>query len=87
MGALYGAFLAMMIAAGVPQTMAVLTLAYSANLFGSLTHYASGPAAVFHSSGYLGLKETLVVGGLMGMRSFLVWGVVGMAWWKFLGWW
>ena len=27
------------------------------------------------------------LGALMGLRSLLVWGVVGMAWWKVLGWW
>jgi hypothetical protein len=43
-GAMYGAFLAMMMAAGVPTTLAAMTLGYSANLFGALTHYASGPA-------------------------------------------
>lgn len=57
------------------------------NLFGALTHYASGPAAVFHGSGYMALGEVLGVGALMGLRNVLVWGVAGMAWWKFLGWW
>ncbi|KAJ9525924.1 hypothetical protein QJQ45_009417 [Haematococcus lacustris] len=86
-GALYGAFLAMMIAAGTPATLAALTLGYSSNLFGSLTHYASGPAAVFHGSGYTELREVLGLGALMGLRSCLVWGGLGMAWWKLLGWW
>ncbi len=86
-GALYGAFLAMMLAAGVPSTLGALTLGYSANLFGSLTHYASGPAAVFHGSGYTRLSEVMKAGFLMALRSWAVWGVVGMAWWRVLGWW
>jgi hypothetical protein len=29
----------------------------------------------------------LGLGAILGVRSILTWGVVGMAWWKFLGWW
>lgn len=86
-GALYGAFLAMAMAAGAPATLSALTFGYSANLFGSLTHYASGPAAVYHGSGYTRLGEVMKAGVLMALRSWAVWGVIGMAWWKFLGWW
>jgi hypothetical protein len=46
-GALYSAFLAMHLAAGVPALMSALALAYNANLFGSLTHYSSGQSAVY----------------------------------------
>lgn len=47
-GALYSAFLAMHLAAGVPGVMAALALAYNTNLFGALTHYSSGQAAVYY---------------------------------------
>jgi DASS family divalent anion:Na+ symporter len=56
-GALYAAFLAMMLAAGVPSMLAALTLGYNANLFGTITHYASGPAAVYYASGYQKMGE------------------------------
>lgn len=46
-GALYSAFLAMHLAAGVPALMSALALAYNANLFGALTHYSSGQSAVY----------------------------------------
>lgn len=46
-GALYSAFLAMQLAAGVPGVLAALALAYNTNLFGALTHYSSGQAAVY----------------------------------------
>ena len=46
-GALYSAFLAMHLAAGVPSVLATLALAYNTNLFGALTHYSSGQAAVY----------------------------------------
>jgi len=47
-GALFSAFLAMNLAAGVPGTLAALALAYNTNLFGALTHYSSGQAAVYY---------------------------------------
>jgi DASS family divalent anion:Na+ symporter len=46
-GALFSAFLAMHVAARVPTALAALTLAYNTNLFGALTHYSSGQAAVY----------------------------------------
>lgn len=63
-----------------------MTLGYSSNLFGSISHYASGPAAVYYGSGYMTLAEVFSSGALMTLRAVLVWGVVGMGWWKFLGW-
>ncbi|KAK6156776.1 hypothetical protein DH2020_011024 [Rehmannia glutinosa] len=46
-GALFSAFLAMNLASGVPGVLAALGLAYNTNLFGALTHYSSGQAAVY----------------------------------------
>lgn len=56
-GALYTAFLAMMMAAGVPPMLAAVSLGYNGNLFGSITHYASGQAAIYYGSGYMSLPE------------------------------
>jgi len=44
-GALYSAFLAMQLAAGLPGLVATLALCINTNLFGSITHYSSGQAA------------------------------------------
>lgn len=46
--ALYSAFLAMCLAAKVPGLFAALALGYNTNLFGGLTHYSSGQAAVYY---------------------------------------
>jgi len=51
-GALYSAFLAMHLAAGVPALMAALALTYNANLFGALTHYSSGQSAVYYGGNF-----------------------------------
>ncbi|KAK9815699.1 hypothetical protein WJX72_008247 [[Myrmecia] bisecta] len=84
-GALYAAFLAMMMASGVPGTLGALSLAYVSNLFGSITHYGSGQAAVYYGAGYLDLKQVFSMGALMAVVNILIWGVVGGAWWKVIG--
>ena len=61
-GALYSAFLAMHLAAGVPGTLAALALAFNTNLFGAITHYSSGQAAVYYGGMHLlsQIKHTIV---------------------------
>ncbi|KAF3968434.1 hypothetical protein CMV_007672 [Castanea mollissima] len=84
-GALYSAFLAMQLAAGVPGVLAALALAYNTNLFGALTHYSSGQAAVYFGAGYVDLPDVFKVGFIMAVINTIIWGVVGAFWWKFLG--
>lgn len=74
------------VCAGVPPQLAALSLAYNVNLFGSLTHYASGQAAVYFGSGFLKTKDVFVQGAACAVLSWVLWGGVGMLWWKFLGW-
>ncbi|KAG6711042.1 hypothetical protein I3842_05G034300 [Carya illinoinensis] len=84
-GALYSAFLAMHLAAGVPGVLAALTLAYNTNLFGALTHYSSGQAAVYYGAGYVDLPDIFKMGFIIALVNAIIWGVVGALWWKFLG--
>ncbi|KAI6678450.1 hypothetical protein NL676_039246 [Syzygium grande] len=84
-GALYSAFLAMHLAAGVPGVLAALALAYNTSLFGALTHYSSGQAAVYYGAGYIDLPDVFKMGFVMALVNALIWGVVGTFWWKFLG--
>ncbi|AED97866.1 2-oxoglutarate/malate translocator [Arabidopsis thaliana] len=84
-GALFSAFLAMHIAAGVPGILAALALAYNTNLFGALTHYSSGQAAVYYGAGYVDLPDVFKIGFVMATINAIIWGVVGTFWWKFLG--
>ncbi|RAL39604.1 hypothetical protein DM860_003137 [Cuscuta australis] len=84
-GALYSTFLAMNLAAGVPRVLAALGLAYNTNLFGALTHYSSGQAAVYFGAGYVDLPDVFKVGFIMAIINAIIWGVVGIFWWKFLG--
>ncbi|GKU97954.1 hypothetical protein SLEP1_g11023 [Rubroshorea leprosula] len=84
-GALFSAFLAMHLAAGVPAVLAALALAYNTNLFGALTHYSSGQAAVYYGAGYVNLPDVFRIGFIMALINATIWGVVGTVWWKFLG--
>lgn len=84
-GALFSAFLAMHIAAGVPGVLAALALAYNTNLFGALTHYSSGQAAVYFGAGYNDLSDIFKFGAICGVWNVFVWSVVASFWWKVIG--
>ncbi|GMH16395.1 hypothetical protein Nepgr_018236 [Nepenthes gracilis] len=60
-GALYSAFVAMSIASGVPGVLSALSFAYNTNLFGALTHYSSGQAAVYYGAGYVDLPDFISI--------------------------
>lgn len=84
-GALYSAFLAMSLAAKVPPVLAALALAYNTNLFGAITHYSSGQAAVYFGAGYIELPEVFKMGALVAAVNLFIFLVLGAAWFKFLG--
>ncbi|KAJ1290048.1 hypothetical protein BS78_02G212200 [Paspalum vaginatum] len=84
-GALYSAFLAMHVAAGVPGVLSALALGFNTDLFGALTHYSSGQAAVYFGAGYLELPDVFRLGFITALFNAFIWGVVGTIWWKFLG--
>lgn len=58
-GALYSAFLAMHMAAGVPSVLAALALGFNTDLFGGITHYSSGQAAVYFGGNFISLIKLL----------------------------
>jgi len=72
---------------GVPPVLAAMSLAYSVNLFGSLTHYASGQAAAYYGSGFMRIEEVFFIGAINGYFSLLLYAALGMPVWKMMGWW
>jgi DASS family divalent anion:Na+ symporter len=52
---------------------------------GGLTHYASGQAAVYYGSGEISLNKLWKQGVYMSAVNFLIYGTIGMGWWKFIG--
>ena len=85
--AMYAIFLGAAIAAGAPPLMAALVLGFIGNLFGAITHYASGPAGVTYGSGYVKTSEWFRVGFIMSVVLITIWVVAGGAWMKLLGMW
>jgi DASS family divalent anion:Na+ symporter len=85
--AMFIPFLVVMLAAGAPPVLAVLVLAYASNLQASLTHYGTTPAPIYFGSRYVTLREWWSVGFAISLLTLTIWGTLGLAWWKVLGWW
>ena len=83
--AMYGVFLGAAIAAGTPPMFAALALGFIGNLFGAITHYASGPSGVVYGSGYVKVSEWFKIAFIMSVAIIIIWTVVGNAWMWLLG--
>ncbi|MCB1136846.1 MAG: DASS family sodium-coupled anion symporter [Chlamydiia bacterium] len=86
-GAMYVAFLGLSISVGAPPMLAALIFAAISNLFACLTHYGSSPAPLLYGAGYVSLRHWWTVGFAMSLQHLFVWGVIGVVWWKVLGYW
>eukprot|EP00210_Caulerpa_lentillifera_P000191 g186.t1 len=86
-GALFVPFLTLMISAKVPPLLAAMSLCFNSNLFGSITQFASSQAAVYYGCGLMSLPEMFSVGAIVGALNLVIWGSVGILWWKVIGWW
>lgn len=85
--AMYVPFLTVIIAAGAPPYLAVLTLAYFSNLSASLTHYGTTPGPIYFGTGYVTQQKWWQLGFIASLPNILIWTIVGSTWWKILGWW
>lgn len=85
--AMYLPFLIVIIAAGAPSTLAVAMMAYFSNLSAGLTHYGTTPGPIFFGAGYVSQQTWWRLGLICSVPNILVWTVVGLVWWKVLGWW
>jgi len=85
--AMYTAFLVVILAAGAPPWVAVLTLAYGSNLMASVTHYGTTPGPIYFGAGYVSQWTWWRLGFIASVVNLLVLVTVGSAWWKVLGWW
>jgi DASS family divalent anion:Na+ symporter len=85
--AMYTPFLLVILAAGAPASLAVLSLAYLSNLDASLTHYGTTPAPIYFGANYVKQRTWWWLGLLVSILNILIWIFVGAAWWKVLRWW
>jgi DASS family divalent anion:Na+ symporter len=85
--AMYTPFLLVVLGAGAPAALAVALLAYFSNLSAGLTHYGTTPGPIYFGAGYVSQQKWWQLGLIAAVPNILIWAVVGMAWWKILGWW
>lgn len=85
--AMFVPFLIVILAAGTPVHLAVLSLAYFSNLGASLTHYGTTPAPIYFGAGYTTQRSWWTLGLITSVVTILIWSVVGFAWWKVLRLW
>jgi DASS family divalent anion:Na+ symporter len=85
--AFYAAFLVVIIAAGAPPYLAVLSMSYVSSLGASLTHYGTTTSPIYYGAGYVSQGAWWRIGFLVATINTLVWLAVGAVWWKLLGWW
>ena len=85
--AMYAAFLAVAVAAGAPPFLAAMSLGVISALFGSLTHYATGPSPIFFGSGYIPQGTWWKIGFVMSVINMIIFIGLGSMWWKIVGLW
>lgn len=85
--AMFVPFLIVIIAAGTPTYLAVLSLAYFSNLGASLTHYGTTPAPIYFGAGYTTQRTWWTLGLITSVVTIVIWSLVGFTWWKILGLW
>lgn len=85
--AMYTPFLLVILAAGAPTSLAVLSLAYLSNLDASLTHYGTTPAPIYFGADYVKQRTWWWLGLLVSIPNILIWIFAGATWWKILRWW
>lgn len=84
---MYGAFAAILIAAGVPAPLAVTSLAFLTNLSAGLTHYGTTHGPILFSVGYVTTGEWWKLGYRLSLVNLGIWLSIGTLWWKLCGLW
>ncbi|ASK28238.1 DASS family sodium-coupled anion symporter [Neisseria chenwenguii] len=85
--AMFGAFYGAGLALGAPPMLFALVMAAATGIMMSLTHYASGSSPVIYGSNYVTMQEWWKAGFIMSVLEILIFGTIGILWWKVLGYW
>src|ERR1044072_3388932 len=85
--AMFVPFLIVILAAGPPTSLAVLSLASFSNLAAALTHYGTTPAPIYFGAGYTTQRTWWTLGLITSLITITIWTVVGFTWWKVLKLW
>ncbi|WP_404996454.1 anion permease [Caldifermentibacillus hisashii] len=84
---MYPVFLTLAVGIGVPPYLASLVLAFASAIYQTMTHYSSGPAAIFFGGGYVEQRTWWKLGLQLVVLYLVIFAVVGSAWWKVIGLW
>ncbi|MBS0621946.1 MAG: DASS family sodium-coupled anion symporter [Verrucomicrobia bacterium] len=84
---MYAVFLTILLSVGAPPMPTALLLGFFSSLFGALTHYASGPSAIFYGSKYVPITTWWKLSLVVSVINIAIFIFVGGAWWKVLGLW
>jgi DASS family divalent anion:Na+ symporter len=85
--AMFVPFLIVILAAGTPTYLGVLSLAYFSNLGAALTHYGTTPAPIYFGAGYTTQRAWWGLGLITSLITITIWSLVGFTWWKILKLW
>ncbi len=85
--AMYIPFLTVILAAGAPPYLAVLSLAHFSNLDAALTHYGTTPAPIYFGAGYVTQRLWWKLGFIASLVTIPIWAIAGFSWWKLLKLW
>ena len=83
--AMYSGCLGILIGLNVPPMLAALGLSYCSNLMGGLTYYGNGAGPIFLNSGYIPVKEWMILGFLCSLVLLACFVGIGPLWWKCIG--
>lgn len=83
--ALYTVFLGVAVALGVPIIVAAFMLAFSSNIYCSLTQYTHARGPILFGSGYVPTGVWWKVGFSATILNQIIFFSVGLLWWKIIG--
>jgi DASS family divalent anion:Na+ symporter len=84
-GALLLPFFVVAVNLGAPANLTALVFGFVSSLFGSLTHFGSGPAPILYGANFVKIGDWWKIGFILSVVNIFVWGIVGGLWWKLLG--
>lgn len=84
---MFGVFLGVGLALGLPGVPLTVFLGAIPTLMGCLTHYGNGPAPLYFGSGYVELGAWWRTGLVVGLVHMAIWLVIGPLWWSVIGVW
>ena len=85
--ALYGPFVALLVAVGAPAAVVAYSLLFINNLTAGLTHYGTTTSPIIFVEGYVSFRDWWRTGFIASVLNLLIWIPVGVLWWKILGLW